>query len=263
MTDPETVFLSYRREVSWAMAHLVRNDLVAHGFDVFMDVHSIDMGEFEHVILREIESRVHFLVLLEPRSFDRLADEGDWLRREIAHALLHRRNIVPLLANGARMPAPAMLPADVTRLPSFNAVSVPQDYFSAAMQKLRGRFLRAPDQVPPPVLTTRRAATARLSSVDLPGGIAPELTVLRVGPGIRLTWSDVQGAGGYVVEQSSTSDFADAAAFTHTDRRHSAVRVALPGRTYYRVRASGFVGDPSDTWSNVVEVAGWYGALDG
>ena len=61
----KTVFLSYRREVSWAMAHLVRNDLVTHGFDVFMDVGSIDSGEFEPVILREIGDRAHFLLLLE------------------------------------------------------------------------------------------------------------------------------------------------------------------------------------------------------
>ena len=39
MVDPDTmVFLSYRRDVSGPMAHLVRNDLVTRGFDVFMDV---------------------------------------------------------------------------------------------------------------------------------------------------------------------------------------------------------------------------------
>ena len=38
MADPDTtVFLSYRREVSWPMAHAVRNELVRHGFDVFVE----------------------------------------------------------------------------------------------------------------------------------------------------------------------------------------------------------------------------------
>ena len=102
MADPDkTVFLSYRRDVSGPLAHLVRNDLVAHGFDVFMDVGSLGGGEFEPVILREIEARTHFLVLLEPGSLDRIGEQGDWLRREIAHALTHRRNVVPLLADGA------------------------------------------------------------------------------------------------------------------------------------------------------------------
>ena len=80
----KTVFLSYRRDVSWAMAHLVRNDLVAHGFDVFMDVHGIDTGEFERVIMRQIAARTHFVLLLEPRSLDRVGEPDDWLRRELA-----------------------------------------------------------------------------------------------------------------------------------------------------------------------------------
>ena len=124
MADPDTtVFLSYRRDVSGPMAHLVRNDLVAHGFDVFMDVASIGSGEFERVILREIEARTHFLVLLEPGSLDRIAEPGDWLRREIAHALTHRRNVVPLLAAAPACRAPRTCPPTSRGLPSLNAVS--------------------------------------------------------------------------------------------------------------------------------------------
>ena len=52
-----------------------------------MDVGSLGSGAFEPVILREIEARTHFLVLLEPGSLDRIGEPGDWLRREIAHAL--------------------------------------------------------------------------------------------------------------------------------------------------------------------------------
>ncbi|MEV4513933.1 TIR domain-containing protein [Dactylosporangium sp. NPDC049525] len=135
------VFLSYRRGVSWAMARLVRIDLEQHGFDVFMDVENIDSGRFEPVILTQIESRAHFLLLLEPRSLDRIGNEGDWLHREIAHAIAHGRNVVPLLANGTGMPRAADLPADIATLASFNALTVYHDYFPEAMTKLRGRFL--------------------------------------------------------------------------------------------------------------------------
>ena len=124
MADPDTtVFLSYRRDVSGPMAHLVRNDLVTHGFDVFMDVGSMSGGAFEPVILREIEERTHFLVLLEPGSLERVGEPDDWLRREIAHALTHRRNVVPRLAGGVRMARAADLPADLARLPSLNYVT--------------------------------------------------------------------------------------------------------------------------------------------
>ncbi len=124
------------------MAHLVRNDLLQHSFDIFMDVGSLDSGPFEPVILAEIEKRPHFLVLLEPHSLDRVHEPGDWLRRELAHALTHCPNVVPLLANGARMPHAADLPSDVARLSSLNALAVPHDYFAEAMTKLRERFLR-------------------------------------------------------------------------------------------------------------------------
>jgi hypothetical protein len=137
------VFLSYRRSVSWAMAHLVRKELVEHGFDVFMDIVSVDSGQFGPAILTQIENRRHFLLLLEPQSLDRIGDEEDWLRREVAHAIAHRRNIVPLLANGARMPDSAGLPPDVAALTSFNALTVPHDYLTEAMTRLRDRFLRS------------------------------------------------------------------------------------------------------------------------
>ena len=75
MPDPaRTVFLSYRREVSWPLAQLVFRDLTEHGFDVFMDTASLDSGEFERVILAQIEARTHFLLLLEPRSLDRIGE---------------------------------------------------------------------------------------------------------------------------------------------------------------------------------------------
>ena len=148
MTDPDqTVFLCYRREVSWALARLVHDNLNAHGFDVFIDVTGIGGGEFERVLLREIAARTYFLVLLEPRSLDRLAEPDDWLRREIAHALAHGRNVVPLLVSGATMPRAQDLPVDIARLQSYNALPVSHEYFDAAMQELRDHFL-PPASVP-------------------------------------------------------------------------------------------------------------------
>ena len=145
MTDPDqTVFLCYRRQVSWALARLVGDNLNAHGFDVFIDVAGVGGGEFDRVLLREIAARTCFLVLLEPRSLDRFAEPDDWLRREIAHALTDGRHVVPLLASGATMPRAQDLPADIARLPSYNALPVSHEYFDAAMQELRDHFCGRP-----------------------------------------------------------------------------------------------------------------------
>ena len=95
-----SVFISYRRQLSWSLAQLVRDYLIKHRFDTFMDVQNLDSGEFPRAILSEIEAREHFIVLLQPGSLDRIGEDGDWLRREIAHALAHDRNVVPVTANG-------------------------------------------------------------------------------------------------------------------------------------------------------------------
>jgi hypothetical protein len=65
------VFLSYRRNVSAFIARVVFQDLRQHGYDVFMDVESIDSGQFETIILNRIKARAHFLVILTPGALDR------------------------------------------------------------------------------------------------------------------------------------------------------------------------------------------------
>ena len=48
--SPPTVFISYRRNVSEFIARAVFMDLLHHGYDVFLDVESIDSGQFDTVI---------------------------------------------------------------------------------------------------------------------------------------------------------------------------------------------------------------------
>jgi hypothetical protein len=253
MADPDvTVFLSYRREVSWPLAQAVRGELVPHGFDVFLDTQNVDSGEFERVILREIERREHFLVLLEPRSLNRIADDGDWLRREIAHALAHGRNVVPLLANGARMPAPSDLPADLERLPSFNAVSVPHDYFAEAMTKLRERFLCIPEPLPTagpaPMVGLLRGPALAEPTLSQRRGVSSPLEV-------TLDWTEVSGAVGYEVEQSKTAYFARSRSVGRVVRtHHHLLRSDLDRGRFFRVRATAKWGLFPGPWSNIVEM---------
>src|SRR5574341_300850 len=74
MTAPnKTVFISYRRNVSAFIARAIFLDLRAHGYDVFMDVESIDSGTFDSIILNQIAARAHFLVILTPGTLNRCA----------------------------------------------------------------------------------------------------------------------------------------------------------------------------------------------
>jgi tetratricopeptide (TPR) repeat protein len=159
----KTVFISYRRtNMPWARA--IFQDLTQHGYDVFLDYTGVASGDFESVILENIHSRAHFLVLLTPSALERCGDASDWLRREIEAALDSQRNIVPLTLEGFDFGTPTIasqLTGKLAALRQYNAMSVPPEYFDAAMAKLRDKFLNVPlDAVLHPAsLAARQAAT--------------------------------------------------------------------------------------------------------
>jgi hypothetical protein len=248
-----SVFISYRRQLSWQLAKLVRDNLAEHDFDTFVDVKNLDSGEFDRAILSQIEAREHFIVLLEPNSFDRIGEKGDWLRREIAHALGHGRNVVPVTANGFEFRSDLALPHDVARLSSFNAVAIQPEYFDAAMKLLRKRFLKTPSRPAAPSLPETRSAS-------VPGLPAPQLTgpESRTSWSVQLTWSEVSGAQEYVLEQATGWEASwNQRRFVEVYRgpnRSYLAREGLgawgSGPYHFRVRAS--VSGRAGAWSNTV-----------
>jgi tetratricopeptide (TPR) repeat protein len=154
-----SVFISYRRSVSSYIARAVFQDLRTNGIDAFMDVESIDSGQFDTIILNQIAARPYFLLILTPGTLDRCNEPGDWLLREIAHAMSLKRIVIPLNTPNFNFDDAKKFLNDplATELPRFNAVSVPHDYFEAAMDRLRTRFLKPIDL---PVIATPKADEA-------------------------------------------------------------------------------------------------------
>jgi len=140
-----------------------------------MDVEDLDAGEFDQVIIRQIAARPHFILILTPGTLDRCEDSYDWLRQEIECALAMERNIVPLLANGFDFAANLRyLTGSLAELKRINALPVPHEYFDAAMERLRSRFLKQPVQgtlIPAPK-GDRAEIQRRLAIVDA----QPEVT---------------------------------------------------------------------------------------
>ncbi|HRF96232.1 MAG TPA: toll/interleukin-1 receptor domain-containing protein, partial [Aggregatilineales bacterium] len=148
MTDPnKTVFISYRRSVSRDRALLIFNHLRQYGYDVFLDVKTIDSGAFDSVILNQIGARTHFVVLIANGALERCQNEGDWLRREIEEALKLGRNIVPVIDEGLDFDK------EIGYLPSswrdqfkrINSLPWVHYYFDSALRDLMERFLNPPD----------------------------------------------------------------------------------------------------------------------
>jgi tetratricopeptide (TPR) repeat protein len=173
----KTVFISYRRtNFPWAKA--IFQNLHERGYDVFLDYTGIASGDFERIILKNIRARAHFLVLLTPSALERCGDPADWLRREIEAALDGQRNIVPLMLEGFDFGTPAIaeqLTGKLAALKQYNAVSVPPEYFDAAMEKLR-KFLNVSlDAVLQPAsLEARRAATKQKEAAAMAPAVAKE-----------------------------------------------------------------------------------------
>lgn len=140
----KSVFISYRRTNQFT-ALAIFKDLTARGYDVFFDYNSIKAGDFEQIILSEIEARGHFLIILTPSALERCQEKGDWVRREIEHALHHKRNIVPLTFEGFDFgDIDKYLSGDLATLKNYNALRVPIDYFDAAMNRLSNDYLNSP-----------------------------------------------------------------------------------------------------------------------
>lgn len=136
------VFISYRREGGEALAMLLHDRLADAGYRVFLDVESLRSGNFNEAILGKIEECTDMLVLLPPNALDRCVNEDDWVRREVEHAFLHGKNIVPVMMRGFSWPE--SLPEGLSALPSCNGVTADNmELFDGILLRIQDKLLRS------------------------------------------------------------------------------------------------------------------------
>jgi tetratricopeptide (TPR) repeat protein len=142
---PSGVFISYQRSSGAFLARAVYQYLKQEDYDVFLDVEQVNSGRFENVILNQLGSRDHVLVILTPNAAAAIRSPSDWVRREIERAFTLEKNVVPIFAEGARA-TDLSESGDETlaRLRQTNGLTVTAEYFDAAMRVLTERFLQQP-----------------------------------------------------------------------------------------------------------------------
>lgn len=145
MQIQKTVFISYRRTNIFT-ARAVYQHLMTHGYDVFLDYENVDSGAFDQIILNQIAARAHFILILTPSALERCPEPGDWLRREIEHAIELKRNIVPLMFENFDFGQvdKYLVSPNLQLLKQYNGLLVPPEYFEEAMTRLHTRFLNKP-----------------------------------------------------------------------------------------------------------------------
>ena len=148
---PPRIFISYRREDAAADAGRLADHLSARfGKDrVFLDVDTIDPGtDFVQALHASLEQTAAVLIVIGPRwssvtSSDgarRLDSPSDFVRLEVEAALGRTIPVVPVLVQGARMPAAQDLPPSLAALATRQAVTLDYDEFHADADRLCDRL---------------------------------------------------------------------------------------------------------------------------
>jgi len=176
MSGEYDIFISYRRDGGFETARIIYERLRGQGYSVFFDVETLRSGKFNNELYRKIEQCRDFIVVLAPGSLDRCENEGDWLRLEIAHAIKHDKNVVPVMTRGFEMPTPESLPPDIADLTVYNGPKASREYFDAFLELLL-KFLKSAPHTPP---SPAAAAPAKRRRRALPLILAGLLIVVAV-----------------------------------------------------------------------------------
>ena len=148
---PPRIFISYRREDAAADAGRLADHLSARfGKDrVFLDVEAIAPGtDFVQALHASLEQTAAVLIVIGPRwtsvsgadGTRRLDQPSDFVRLEVEAALGRTVPVVPVLVQGARMPAAQDLPPSLAALATRQAVTIDYDEFHDDANRLCDRL---------------------------------------------------------------------------------------------------------------------------
>ena len=150
------IFVSYRR--TDAAGHAGRlYDQLANRFgaaNIFKDLDSMEPGADFAEVIEDTVARCDAVIVVIGSDWvsPRLEDPDDWVRLEIANALARKVRVVPVLVEGAKMPAPSELPDDISALTRRHAVDLSETGWHAQVAELLDRLESvlgvAPSSVP-------------------------------------------------------------------------------------------------------------------
>jgi len=182
------IFINYRRDDAPGVAGRLFDYLTARfpRRELFMDVDAMKPGlDFVkqldaqvsqcHVLLAVIGP--HWLDAKDPSGHRRLDNANDYVRIELAAALTRDIPVVPLLVDGAAMPAEESLPNDLKLLVRRHALELRHTRFSADANAI----LRALEELVPPRRRPWRlvAAGAAVAAIIAAGAVLwPKLVSL-------------------------------------------------------------------------------------
>ena len=134
----QDAFISYRRDVGFLMAQMIKGALKERGIDCYLDLERDHPGQFDENLLQAIKSMPNFILILTKNTLDRCVDEEDWVRREILAAIKENKNIIPVRYPDFQWPDQLneKFPEEIRKLQYTQSVLISREYLSAALDKI-------------------------------------------------------------------------------------------------------------------------------
>lgn len=184
----EKVFINYRRDDTAPAAGRLydRFCLLLGKRNVFFDVGAIEPGEhFEAKIQSGIGKSDAVLVLIGRKWLEtapeanqpRLHNDSDLVRAEIRAGLQRGSRMMPLLVDGAQMPKPELLPADIREVALRNALPLRHESFDSDVDTIARTVLGV---APGALLWDRKGAAGRALKNAVFGGLLAAIVLLAV-----------------------------------------------------------------------------------
>lgn len=137
MKNKYDIFISYRREGGFETAQLIAQSLKHQGYNVFFDLENLrEAGKFNTRLISVIENCKDFIVIFPPNDVERLNQDDDWVRQELACAIRHGKTIIPVLLRDFKFPKE--LPDDINEVRFYQGVAAGDyNYFDASLDKIK------------------------------------------------------------------------------------------------------------------------------
>lgn len=143
------IFISYRNDgCSNQFAHRLATDLTEMGYSVYFNPYAQRSDSFPDRLKEAVKACKDFIMVISPGSMERLRrnDGVDWVREELLAARENGKHIIPVLVDGATMPAcPEDMPQSLQFLPYMDAIVLPDEYKDSPFTSLLGGLLSKQD----------------------------------------------------------------------------------------------------------------------
>ena len=144
------VFISYRRTGGFETAQLLYDRLSRLRYRVSFDIETLRSGKFDEQLYSRIEHCRDVLVVMSRNALEqRPIPEDDWLRLEVAHALKHHKNIIPVFLRDFDQESLKTLPkGDVlAEVCAYEGVPAANEHLDSTIAKIR-RLLKSKPCLP-------------------------------------------------------------------------------------------------------------------